>query len=156
MTASGWMGYTRPMAKRRNRLSPQAARARLELIAPDAAAALGDIMGYFHEIVLNDDTHEVDGKEVPVYSFRDKVTASKEIRQAAPIVLDRGGAPPLRQVQVDSTYRQLEGKDERQLLAEVSEMILRLSPGDKALLMQMNPNIQGLLGEGDDGPRRPH
>ena len=155
MATEGRLRYTRLMAKR-TRLSPQAARARLELIAPDAASALGDIMDYFHEVVTSEATVERDGKEVPLYSLRDKLAASKEVRGAAPIVLDRGGAPPLRQVQVDSTHRQLEGKDERQLLAEVSEMILRLSPEDKALLTQMNPNIQGMLGPGEDDPSRPN
>lgn len=131
------------MAKK---LSAAGARARLEMLAPDAAETLGEIIASFRGELFHPD------EEKRPQKIADKVKLARELRQVSAQILDRGGAPPLKQIQMQSQVEHLHRQTEQELLGAIAEKFLRLDPEDRSMLLQMVPHLRGALPEIPDEP----
>lgn len=129
------------------KLSAAGARARLEMLAPDAADTLGQIVDTFRGELFNPDPEKRPAKLV------DRVRIARELRATSTQILDRGGAPPLKQIQMQSQVEYLHRRSEQELLADIADKFLRLDSEDKEALLQMVPHLRSVLPAGDDPPQ---
>lgn len=125
------------------KLTPLAVRRRLELLAPELAEGLAEIgAGLLKRWRLS----EADDAYPEARLKVEEVCAiSREYRSIAKEGLDRGGAPSLKQVQMEQHVTRYEKLSEREMLTAVQERLAKLGEGDRALLAQLAPGLESLV-----------
>jgi len=126
------------------KLSPQAARARLELLLPNATDTLGEILESFAE-AFRAGQFEGDERRLTV---NDRVKLARELRAIAAQILDRGGVPVTKQVKTEQTRLSVHVSN-RELVAEIARKFKRLEPEDRELLISEAPQILDVVKAGD-------
>ena len=115
------------------KVTPKGVRARLEALAPTLAEHLKEIG---EDLMDEYRAKDEDGKGPSIHA---KVKIAKAVTGIAVPTFDRGGAPPLKQIQVTGSVQHFHAMSERQLKAFVVERFKELDPADRQMLLEANP-----------------
>lgn len=109
------------------------------MVAPEFAELLVDIKDQFKGLLSD--------KATPLAM---RLAVAKELRQTASDVLDRGGAPKLKQIQQHTVHESYNQLDEAQLMKLISKKLKQLDEGGRDLLVDVHPEFSEPLASGQD------